>query len=56
GDPDQIIKHGLKNVGMYHSKRPLVRNKEGDITTQDLHVLFYYHNRLDGYELENYVR
>jgi len=56
GDPDQIIKHGLKNVGMYHSKRPLVRNKDGDITTQDLHVLFYYHNRLDGYELENYVR
>lgn len=56
GDPDEIIKHGLKNVGMYHSKRPLVRNREGDITTQDLNVLFYYHNRLDGYELEEYVR
>ncbi|OEK03943.1 acyltransferase [Roseivirga sp. 4D4] len=55
GDPDRIIKHGLKNVGMYHSKRPLVRNRAGDITTQDLNLLFYYHNRLDGYELEKYV-
>ena len=31
-----LIEHGLKNVGMYHAKRPLVRNKEGDLTTQDL--------------------
>lgn len=56
GELDQIIKHGLKNVGMYHSKRPLIRNRAGDITTQDLKVLFYYHNRLSGYNLEKYVK
>ena len=55
GDLDDIIKHGLKNVGMYHPKRPLIKNRAGDITTQDLNVLFYYHNRLSGYNLENYV-
>lgn len=55
GDLDDIIKHGLKNVGMYHSKRPLIKNRAGDITTQDLNLLFYYHNRLSGYNLENYV-
>jgi glycerol-3-phosphate O-acyltransferase len=55
GDPDQIIAHGLKNVGMYHAKRPLVKNKEGNITSQDLNLLFYYHNRLVGYNLEKYV-
>ncbi|OEK05494.1 1-acyl-sn-glycerol-3-phosphate acyltransferase [Roseivirga misakiensis] len=55
GDTDGIIKHGLKNVGMYHAKRPLIRNRAGDITTQDLNVLFYYHNRLTGYNLEKYV-
>lgn len=56
GELDQIIKHGLKNVGMYHSKRPLIRNRAGDITTQDLNLLFYYHNRLTGYNLEEYVK
>ena len=55
GDPDKIINHGLKNVGMYHAKRPLIKNRKGDITTQDLNLLFYYHNRLDGYNLERYV-
>ncbi len=55
GDPDKIINHGLKNVGMYHAKRPLIKNRQGDITTQDLNLLFYYHNRLDGYNLERYV-
>ena len=55
GDPEEIISHGLKNVGMYHSKRPLVRLKNGDLTTEDLNLLFYYHNRLVGYNLEKYV-
>lgn len=55
GDPEKIISHGLKNVGMYHAKRPLIRNKKGDITTEDLNLLFYYQNRLDGYNLERYV-
>ncbi len=55
GDPEKIIEHGLKNVGMYHAKRPLIKNKQGDITTQDLNLLYYYHNRLTGYNLENYV-
>ena len=55
GDPDKIINHGLANVGMYHAKRPLIKNKKGDISTQDLNLLFYYHNRLVGYNLEKYV-
>jgi len=40
---------------MYHAKRPLIKNKKGDISTQDLNLLFYYHNRLVGYNLEKYV-
>jgi glycerol-3-phosphate O-acyltransferase len=55
GDLDAAIDHGLKNVGMYHSYRPLKKNKAGDITTEDMNTLFYYHNRLLGYELEQYV-
>ena len=55
GNPDNIIDHGLHNVGMYHSKRPLVKNKEGNLITHDLGTLFYYHNRLCGYGLENTI-
>jgi glycerol-3-phosphate O-acyltransferase len=51
GDLHQVIDHGIRNVGMYHSKRPVVRNSQGDITTKDITVLYYYHNRLKGYEL-----
>lgn len=49
---DAIIAHGLNNLGMYHAKRPLVKTKEDDIETQDLSLLYFYHNRLDGYGLE----
>ncbi len=52
---DSIIAHGLLNIGMYHSKRPLIKTKEGDITTMDMNLLYFYRNRLDGYGLEKYV-
>jgi glycerol-3-phosphate O-acyltransferase len=51
-DIDAIIDHGLANVGMYHAKRPLVKNDLGNIETQDMTLLYYYHNRLEGYGLE----
>ena len=54
-DPDKVIDHGLHNVGMYHSKRPLIKNKDGNLITHDLNALFYYHNRLFGYGLENII-
>lgn len=51
-DIDELIKIGIENVGIFHTNRPLLFNKQGDITTRDLKVLFYYRNRLDGYGLE----
>jgi len=49
---DEIIAHGLENVGMYHAKRPLIQDKEGNMGTQDMSLLYFYHNRLHGYGLE----
>lgn len=51
-DIDHIIAHGLENVGMYHARRPLIKNHANEIVTEDMNLLYYYHNRLDGYELE----
>jgi glycerol-3-phosphate O-acyltransferase len=55
GDIDEIIKRGLYNVGIFHLKRPLLRNRDGNIITQDLNTLYYYHNRLTGYELDKFI-
>ncbi len=55
GNIATMVKHGLENVGIYHAKKPLFQNKAGDITTQDLSTLLYYHNRLTGYDLEKHV-
>jgi len=48
------ILHGLENVGMYHARRPLIL-KDNKIIIQDPNTLFYYHNRMEGYELEKYI-
>lgn len=55
GDLDKVIAEGIENVGMYHTKRPLIRKKNGNIATQDLSTLYYYQNRMEGYELEKYL-
>ncbi len=55
GKIDLVIHHGMENVGIFHLKRPLLFNKEGNIITQDLSLLYYYHNRLTGYDLEKVI-
>ncbi len=55
GQSDLVIKRGLDNVGVFHLNRPLVRNKKGNIITKDISLLYYYHNRLVGYDLEQFI-
>ncbi|MBP6641431.1 MAG: 1-acyl-sn-glycerol-3-phosphate acyltransferase, partial [Bacteroidia bacterium] len=50
-----IIEHGLKNIGVYHINQPLLRGKKGELLTQDLRLLYFYSNRLKGFDLEKYV-
>jgi glycerol-3-phosphate O-acyltransferase len=52
---DKIIDHGMKNINLYHTASPLTKHSNGDMGTEDLKLLYYYHNRLNGYELEKYV-
>ena len=55
GNINLVIRHGLDNVGIFHLKRPLLMNKEGNIITKDFSTLYYYHNRLVGYDLEKFI-
>lgn len=52
---DSLIAVGVSYCGMYHTARPLVMDRAGRIGTRDIHTLYYYHNRLSGYDLETYV-
>ncbi|MBN4062099.1 MAG: acyltransferase [Flavobacteriales bacterium] len=54
-DIEAFIRHGTRNLGLYHSKKVLFRNKKGNITTQDMNLLYYYRNRMEGYELEGLI-
>lgn len=53
---DEIIALGIENVCLYHTNLPIMRNKAGNITSEDLKLLYYYHNRLLGYGLEKCFR
>jgi len=55
GTLDDLISHGIANVGLYHNQRTLIRNREGDVTSEDLKLLLFYHNRLEGYQLAQHV-
>lgn len=55
GKSDIVIKRGVDNVGVFHLNRPLLKNKRGNIITKDLSLLYYYHNRLVGYDLEQFI-
>ncbi|MCB0501545.1 MAG: 1-acyl-sn-glycerol-3-phosphate acyltransferase [Bacteroidetes bacterium] len=54
-DVADIINHGIKNIGIYHSKEPLMKSEEGSIISQDIKLLLFYHNRMEGYGLSKYV-
>ncbi len=54
-DVNEMIKYASKKLGVYHNKRPLLITKSGTIKCQDMKLLLFYHNRLEGYGLEDHV-
>lgn len=52
---DKVIEHGMSNINLYHANSPLAKAGDGNFYTEDLKLLYYYHNRLEGYKLERYV-
>ncbi len=52
----ELLEDGIKNLGIYHVRKPLMFNKKGDIESDDFSTLFYYHNRLENFGLTKRVR
>lgn len=51
---EKILDHGMRNINMYHTASPVTR-QGNQVGTEDLKLLYYYHNRLSGYSLEKIV-
>ncbi len=49
---DELVSWGLKQLGIYHTKRVLYLDRYGSYKCQDVRLLYYYHNRLDAYDLD----
>jgi glycerol-3-phosphate O-acyltransferase len=54
-DTRTLVQQGIKNLGIYHAKRPLRWQDEASLRSDSMNLLYYYHNRLIGYELERYL-
>ena len=55
GEIDALIKDGLAHLGTFHLKKPLKYNKTKEIISEDFTLLYYYHNRLDNYHLDEVI-
>ena len=52
---EEIVEIGVKEVGVFHPQRTLYIDKHGNVKTEDLKLLYYYHNRMRGYDLQEYL-
>jgi glycerol-3-phosphate O-acyltransferase len=55
-DIHDLVEHGVANLGNYHALKPLKINKDGNILSEDFKLLYYYHNRLENYDLHKAIQ
>ena len=51
----EVVHDGVKNLGVFHTEKPLGFSKDGGIVSSNFRVLYFYHNRLKNYGLERAV-
>lgn len=51
-DVTKLMAQGLSKIGMYHMKDVLKKDKKGVLVCEDIRLLYFYHNRLVNYGLE----
>lgn len=56
GSEMSIIQDGVKRLGSYHVAKPLRYTKKKQIVSDNFRILFYYHNRLENYQLDQQIR
>ena len=55
-EPDELMKDGIDQLGSFHAMQPLMIDKNYNlIVSQNFKILYFYHNRLTGYNLEKFI-
>ena len=49
-EPAEVLRDGVRKMQLYHAKPPLSL-AGGRLESKDFHLLYFYHNRMDGYPL-----
>lgn len=55
GSIQDLIKHGIDNIGIFHVQKALFMDKKQHVRSENLNLLLYYHNRLTGYNLSEHI-
>lgn len=53
---EKLIKDGVSRLGTFHAEKPLRFNKKGEIISDSFKVLYFYHNRLENYDLDKKIK
>ena len=53
--PRELIRDALSKLGTFHVKKPLRMNKAGRVISENFMLLYFYHNRLEGYGLDKKI-
>lgn len=54
-ETDEAIRHGVKYLGSFHAIWPLKFGQKDNIVAKNPMLLYYYHNRLSGFHLEEKI-
>lgn len=51
----EILNNGISSISLFNSKKVIYADSDGNINSQDVRIAFFYHNRLTGYNLEQFI-
>lgn len=54
-ETQKLVETGLKFLGVFHAQAPLKVNKAGNVVSESFKLLYFYHNRLDHYDLDKKI-
>ena len=54
--PEELILDGIKHLGAYHGKKPIKIHRKKRIVSESFKLLYYYHNRLENYQLDKQIK
>ena len=55
-EADEIIRQGIKHLGTFHAVLPLKFGNKDNVLPKNPMLVYYYHNRLSGFQVEDMIK